>query len=107
MMTIDVHELEAHIGEVLRRVREQGETVDVLDQGKVVVRLVPVQHPPPDPEASRRAWADLRELAAEISASLADEQTLESMDRLALEIGTHWPNGVSAVDAVREGRREL
>ena len=29
------------------------------------------------------------------------------MDQLAAEIATHWPAGVSAVDAVREQRREL
>ena len=29
------------------------------------------------------------------------------MDALAEEISESWPNGVSAVDAVREGRREL
>jgi hypothetical protein len=29
------------------------------------------------------------------------------LDRLAAEIGTRWPARVSAVDAVREGRREL
>src|SRR4051794_1158381 len=86
MLSIDLHELEANIGDVVRRVREQGETIAVLDQGTVVLRLVPEPEPPPvHPDAE--VWADI--------------------DRLAAEIGAHWPEGVTAVDAVREGRREL
>lgn len=42
--------------------------------------------------------------ADEIKADLA---TLTNLNLLATEIGKHWPDGVSAVDAVREGRREL
>jgi prevent-host-death family protein len=87
MTTIGVRELKAHISEVLRRVHEQGETVDVTYRGEVIARLVPVQQSEIDTEASRKAWADL--------------------DRLAAEISTHWPEGVSALDAVHDVRREL
>src|SRR5690349_10197015 len=42
--------------------------------------------------------------ANEITADLA---VLTSLNTLADEIGKHWPEGVSAVEAIREGRREL
>ena len=42
--------------------------------------------------------------AAEVKESLA---TIAEAQRLAEEIGRKWPAGVSAVDAIREDRREL
>lgn len=84
MPAVGVRELKEHTSRVLRRVREGRGTIDVTYRGKVVARLVPVDEAPRDLAAY---WTDI--------------------DRLAAEIGARWPAGVSASDAVAEGRREL
>lgn len=84
MPAIGARELKDHTFRVLRRVREGRQAVDVTYHGKVVARLVPVDEAPRDLAAY---WADV--------------------DGLAAEIGARWPAGVSASDAVAEGRREL
>ena len=50
--------------------------------GRVVARLVPVEHAPVAAEQATAVWADL--------------------DQLAAEIGARWPAGVTAAEAVRE-----
>jgi prevent-host-death family protein len=84
--SVGVRELKAQASEIVRRVREHGETVDVTYRGRVVARLVPVEQPPEDAQRST-VWADLDQLAAEIAA--------------------HWPQGVTAAEAVSEERRTL
>ncbi len=91
MRAVGVRELKEQTSEVLRRVREGRETIEITYRGKVVARLVPVA-PAEQPEATSaadfaRIWAD--------------------MDRLAEEIGARWPKGLSAADAVSQDRREL
>jgi prevent-host-death family protein len=87
METIGVRELKARASEIVRRVRDQRETIGVTVRGRVVARIVPVERQPPSPEELSAVWA--------------------SIDEIAAEIGAHWPPDVTAVDAVREGRREL
>jgi prevent-host-death family protein len=84
--TIGIRELKEQISQVLRQVREQGEEYNVTYHGQVVARLVPVSQGQPVAN-DLEVWSDL--------------------DRLAAEIGAHWPMGISATDAVQEGRREL
>jgi prevent-host-death family protein len=84
---IGVRELKQRANEILRRVREKKETFTVTYRGRAVARLVPVE----DVESTR----------AEALAVLAEA------DELARKIGARWPKDVSAVDAVREQRREL
>ena len=87
MGEVGVRELKEHTSEVLRRVCEGNETILITRRGKVIARLVP-ERPSKDEKAElRQIWADI--------------------DELAKEIGAVWPKGVSAVDAVREQRREL
>lgn len=86
MATIGVRELKQHTSQILRRVRERGEEVEVTHHGRVVARLVPVAAPRPRRRASA-PWSTL--------------------DRVAREIGARWPKGWSAAKAVREGRRDL
>ena len=86
MAAVGIRELKTNTSEIVRRVRERGEIIDITYHGEVVARLVPVQ-PPPAPEATAAVLADLDQLAAEIAAA--------------------WPSGVSAVEAVRDVRREL
>lgn len=87
MDSIGVRELKQHMGQILRRVREEGEQVQITYRGQVVAHLVPVSSPQVKPKDWTAVWSDL--------------------DRLAAEIGTRWPNGVTALDAVKESRREL
>jgi prevent-host-death family protein len=87
MRTVGVREFKTSASRILKQVREKGEEVEVTYRGRVVARVVPVVAPKASPRAAASVWADL--------------------DRLAAEIGARWPKKVTAVDAVREGRREL
>ncbi len=84
MRSVGVRELKGKTSQILRRVRETGEEVAVTFRGEVVARIVP-NRSKPTPRQVAAWWTDL--------------------DRLAIEIGAHWPKGVSAAAAVREGRR--
>ena len=84
MAVVGVRELKADASEIVRRVREHGETVGITYRGRLVARIVPVA---PFSGETLAVWGE--------------------MDQLAAEIGTVWSEGVSAVDAVAEGRREL
>ena len=85
--SVGVRELRQHATEIVRQVRVKRATVQITYRGKVIAQLIPVHEPLPAPKETGAVWTDL--------------------DRLATEIGTRWPKHVSAVDAVREGRREL
>ena len=87
MTEVGIRELKTQVSDIIRRVREDKETYIVTYRGKPVAKLEPVQ----DNE---------EQLARDLS-------ILEEMDRLAEEITKHWPEGVSAVDAVKADRREL
>jgi prevent-host-death family protein len=82
---IGIRQLKEQTSEIVRRVREESTTFDVTYRGRIVARLVPVKQSQDD-----RA------------ASLA---LLDDLDRLAAELA--WPEGVSAVEVVRDVRREL
>ena len=83
MVTVGVRELKEQASELIRLVREEGREVQVTYRGKVVALLIPVEHARRK-EHEAAAWARL--------------------DHLAAEIGARWPNGVSAAEAVAEGR---
>jgi prevent-host-death family protein len=85
--SVGVRELREKTSEIVRDVREKGEVVNVTYRGKTVARIVPTDPPRPDPEAVAAWWERWKALGAEIS--------------------KYWPEGVSAVDAIREQRREL
>jgi prevent-host-death family protein len=87
MKTLEIDELTKCINEILRIV-EEGESIELTKRGEVIARLVPARRP------QQPVKRDLRDFWVE-------------MDRLAIEISAHWPADVSAVDAVRDVRREL
>ena len=87
MKSVGVRELKAHASEILRGVRERGETFELTFHGRAIALLVPVSSPPTKVEDLASLWAD--------------------MDRLAEEIAAYWPEGVSAAEAVAEDRRRL
>jgi prevent-host-death family protein len=92
--TVGIRELKAKAGEIVREVRETGRPVDITVRGEVVARLSPSSSDESGLTAHR--WTD-------------DERAAfwQSLDALTEEISRHWPKGISAVDAVREQRREL
>ena len=83
MATIGLSELPA----ALRTVLEQGEALDIMDQGAVVARLVPVA------------------LARPARPGLADD--LAALDALSARISAAWKDDMSAVEAINDVRREL
>lgn len=87
MITVGIRELKQQTSKILRRVREKGEIIEITYHGESIARLVPVVPPKSSDEDVAAVWADLDQLTAEISAK--------------------WPEGVSAVEAVRDVRREL
>ena len=84
MVTVGTRELKQRASELIRLVRETGSEVQVTYRGKVVALLVPVATAK-NKASDNRAWA--------------------SLDTLAAEIGARWPKGISATQAVSEGRR--
>ena len=90
MSTIDIHELPTAAREVLDQVRSAGETLEIIDQGQVIARLVPV---------APAAVAD--EQRARLDAWFA------SSDAFAKQVGEAWKDDMSAVEAAQEQRREL
>jgi prevent-host-death family protein len=87
MGEVGVRELKQKTSEILRRVRQGRETILITYRGRAIARLEPIED-----EETKRA----KGLAA-----------LEEIEALAQEIGARWTPGVSAVEAVREQRREL
>jgi len=86
MESVGIRELKERTSEILRLVREQKQEVAITYRGKVVARIVPVRQKR-SKDRDKEIWQDLRRLREEISAA--------------------WPEGVSAVEAVREQRGEL
>ena len=85
MAEIGIRELKQQASDIIRRVKEDKEdkeTITITRRGKAVAKLVPIEGMTTEAEA---VWAE--------------------MDELARDISRHWPEGVSAVDAVSEQRR--
>ena len=86
MAIIGIRELKQRTSEVLRRVREEGEAIEVSCRGEVIARIVPVlRRHQPAASRSRAVW--------------------DEIDRVAEEISARWRRGVSAVRATRTSRR--
>jgi prevent-host-death family protein len=83
VLSVGVRELKQHASELIRMVRENNTEIQVTYRGEVVALLIPVTRPAERDET--QAWIEI--------------------DHLAAEIGAHWPEGVSAAEAVAEGRR--
>lgn len=86
MEAIGIRELKDKASDILRRVRDEGASFDVIDEGRVVAHLVPAAKP----------------------VTTTDQAAFwEEWDRVSEEISKHWPKGVSAVQAIREDRGDL
>ena len=87
MERVGVREFKQQTKELLERIREANDSVTITDHGRVVACVVPAKPRRHDPAATA-AW-------------------LATIDDLAEELGRHWPEGVTAVDAVDDVRRDL
>lgn len=82
---VGLRELKERMSEIVRQVEEDGAAVDITRRGAVVARIVPVRERPPfDREAFERRWEEHRAFGRYISDG--------------------WPEGVTAVDAIRDVR---
>jgi len=88
MKTLGKEELTERIDEILRLVKEKGETFEVTEHGEVVAHIGPASESRQTVEESdAAAWADLK--------------------RIASELGPYWPENTDAVEIVRDVRRDL
>jgi antitoxin (DNA-binding transcriptional repressor) of toxin-antitoxin stability system len=87
MSLVNVRELKTNTTQLLHRVRQQGEIIDIIYKGEIVARLVPVLEIKPQTVPLSDLWLE--------------------MDRLAGKVDEQWSGNFSAVAAVREVRREL
>lgn len=87
MVSMGVREFKQKVSEVLRRIQDTGEVVEITNRGETVARLVPVKQPQLSREEAAAVWT--------------------TMDQLADEISAEWPQGVTALGAVAESRRDL
>ncbi len=83
MITVGIRELRRRVSELIRMVREEGRDVEITYRGKPVALIIPVN----------RKTAVLRE-----------SSDWTHLDQLAVKIGARWPEGISAAEAVSEGR---
>lgn len=83
MITVGIRELRQQASELIRQVREDGRQVEITLRGKPVAMIIPIEQHVRDEVVTTR-WSNL--------------------DQLSAEIGARWPVGVSAVEAVAEGR---
>ncbi|MGH2560650.1 MAG: type II toxin-antitoxin system Phd/YefM family antitoxin [Thermomicrobiales bacterium] len=88
MQQIGVREFKAHTSEILRRVRDEGETIEITSRGQAIARVTPVtqRQRPTKEEVDRR---------------------IAALEELAVELSSRWPKGLSAAEAVSADRREL
>jgi prevent-host-death family protein len=84
MRQLGIREIKNNLSEILRELRESGESIEVTNHGQVVARLVPVSPP-------------------QLSQSEIDE-IIADMDRVAAELGERWPKGVSVQDVLDDVR---
>ena len=86
MSSVGVRELKEHASEIVRRVREDGETIDVTYRGEIVATIVPRQ---------KRSQTDM-------------EAFWERQRQLVREAGKQLDNKpIDVVELLREERREF
>ena len=84
MHTVGIRELRARTSEILRRVRDGGQPVDITSRGEVIARIIPVAPP-----------------ADDIAHDLA---VIDSIEQLAAEIGSHYPQAANVDDLMKDLR---
>jgi prevent-host-death family protein len=93
MSKIGIKELQEQAEDLVTRVEETGEPIEIVVHGRVAVRLVPSR-----PVDAVEPLSDDERAQTELA--------LARLKELGAEISKHWPEGISAVDAIRDVRRE-
>ena len=86
LQRIGVRELKEHASEMRHRVRHHHDMYGITYRGPAIASLVPITEPG-TAQSPESFWTEL--------------------DRIAAEIGTRWPERVTAGEAVDEQRRKL
>ena len=94
MSTIGIKELQEQAEDLVSHVEETGESIEIVVHGRVAARLVPSRWTNEDEPLSDAERAET-------------EEALAHLKKIGKELSKHWPEGVSAVDAIRDVRREL
>lgn len=87
MLSLDVHEFIERIDEMLLRVEEESEIIEITKHNEIIARLVP---------ARKRRQADIQ----------GDLATWNELERISAEISVYWPQDVSAIEAVQDARQD-
>ncbi len=86
MASVGVRELKEHTSEIVRRVRDDGETIDITFRGEVVATLAPKQKPAH--EENTAFWERLdklrEELALHVSPDPIDVVELLNVERMEI-----------------------
>ncbi len=114
-------ELVTRINEILRLVKEDGETIEITDKGKIVAHVVPTNMP--QKAIDDKLAASLRgidELAAKIGArwksnldaveavrDVRDDTAWNDLKQIATELDPYWPENIGAVETIHDCRREV
>lgn len=107
MSQVTLADLKADAEEILQYVQAGGEPVNIVRDGQVVASIMP---PRTDPRRASQCENDVsnqepRPLTPKELEQLAYAWQLRA--ELAERLERSWPKGVSAVDAVRDVRRDL
>ena len=95
MSTVDLQDLKEHAEDLISRVEADGGTIEIVRHGRVAALLIPSPEPNPGDadKSARRAQTERTAVILDHLWSLGDK------------ISEEWPKGVSAVDAIRDVRR--
>ncbi len=100
--------LEDNINEILDQAQETGETIAVTKGEEVIAHLVPANMPPWLTEVPDWMRVETDTHRSQHASAVDDLQNVwANFDRLVAKLGVHWPEGVSAIDAIRDVRRKL
>lgn len=108
MTRVNSSKLKTDTDEILERVRDSGEQFEVWRNGQIVAVIVPADIPGSQGGQGKgqdRPPTEPQPLSPDERARL--EAMWAKRDELIARMRTKWPKGVSAVDAVREARRDL
>lgn len=107
MSQVTLAKLKTDAEGILQHVQASGKPVEIVRDGHVVARMVPAKEDfvATSSHAIPSTQGEHRPLTGE------DREQFEALwqerELLAQRIAHTWPKGVPAVDAVREGRRDL
>ncbi len=92
MKTMNTQELVEHINEILHMIKEDGETIEVTDDGEVVAHLVPTDANSSQQQQVKRKPAAFLDMLNQHTNAVSAQITEKRVD---------------ATKIVQEGRREL